>query len=406
MIALKTELARRLIDRDAATAQVRAEISDAEQITRRALEEVRQAVSGYRAQSVTEELAASAGCAAGRRASRRRLSVGASRLPSDLEQLFAWVVREAATNIVRHSGAASRRVRTERRATMLSVLRFVTMALGWQTEHCLEAGDRGAASRACASVSLAAGGSLAAETRPEGGCRVLAVVPLRFGVSQPLASARGPEEAVQAVIRILLAEDQDMVRGALAALSAWRTTWRSWRRSTAGMRSLKAARRQCQPDVALLDIEMPGIDGLEAAAALHVAVPACTILILTTFGRPGYLARALQAGASGFLVKDAPADELAWPIRRALAGARVVDPGLAASALAARDRTRSPSASAMCCEQRPRVRRSPRSPPLCFFPRARFATISPLRSPRRELVTAWRPRSWRPREGGSSRLLK
>jgi two-component system response regulator DesR len=89
-----------------------------------------------------------------------------------------------------------------------------------------------------------------------------------------------------------------------------------------------------RPDVALLDIEMPGEDGLTAAAALRKALPTCRTLILTTFGRPGYLRRAMDEGASGFLVKDAPASQLAAAIRRAAAGQRMVDPGLAAAALA------------------------------------------------------------------------
>ncbi len=88
-----------------------------------------------------------------------------------------------------------------------------------------------------------------------------------------------------------------------------------------------------RPDVALLDIEMPGRSGLEAAVELQRALPDCRILILTTFGRPGYLRRAMEAGASGFLLKDAPANELAAAIRRAVLGERVVDPGLAAAAL-------------------------------------------------------------------------
>ncbi|MCU4186960.1 response regulator transcription factor [Acidiferrimicrobium sp. IK] len=88
------------------------------------------------------------------------------------------------------------------------------------------------------------------------------------------------------------------------------------------------------PDVALLDIEMPGGDGLQAAAALHDAHPEVKILILTTFGRPGFLRRAMESGASGFLLKDAPAADLAAAIRKVLAGQRVVDPALAAAALA------------------------------------------------------------------------
>ena len=96
-----------------------------------------------------------------------------------------------------------------------------------------------------------------------------------------------------------------------------------------------ALAHRCDPDVALLDIEMPGMDGLDAAAALHAAVPSCVILILTTFGRPGYLRRAMEAGASGFLVKDGPVEELAAAIRRAVQGERVIDPSLAAAALSA-----------------------------------------------------------------------
>ena len=95
-----------------------------------------------------------------------------------------------------------------------------------------------------------------------------------------------------------------------------------------------AAARAARPDVALLDIEMPGATGLEAAGALRAELPAMRVLILTTFGRPGYLRRAMEGGAAGFLLKDAPAAELARAIRRVVAGERIVDPGLAAAALA------------------------------------------------------------------------
>jgi two-component system response regulator DesR len=90
-----------------------------------------------------------------------------------------------------------------------------------------------------------------------------------------------------------------------------------------------------QPDIALLDIEMPGASGLDAAAKLRAALPECKVLILTTFGRPGYLRRAMEAGASGFLVKDGPVEDLAVAIRDVLAGKSVIDPTLAAAALAA-----------------------------------------------------------------------
>jgi two-component system response regulator DesR len=88
------------------------------------------------------------------------------------------------------------------------------------------------------------------------------------------------------------------------------------------------------PDVALLDIEMPGADGLTAAAALRRACPSIKVIMLTTFGRPGYLRRAMESGASGFIVKDSPAEKLARTIRDVLAGQRVIDPDLAAAALA------------------------------------------------------------------------
>ena len=123
-----------------------------------------------------------------------------------------------------------------------------------------------------------------------------------------------------------------MVRGAIAALLALEDDLEVVAEIGSGDAVVPTA-RETRPDVALLDIEMPGMDGLEAAQALHDAMPECTTLILTTFGRPGFLRRALQAGAAGFLVKDGPASELAAAIRRALAGERVIDTGLAAAAL-------------------------------------------------------------------------
>ncbi len=123
-----------------------------------------------------------------------------------------------------------------------------------------------------------------------------------------------------------------MVRGALAALLALEPDIEVVAQVPRGDEVVAAALAS-SPDVALLDIEMPGIDGLQAAAQLRDADPACRVLILTTFGRPGYLRRAMEGGASGFLLKDAPATELALAIRRAHRGGRVVDPGLAAEAL-------------------------------------------------------------------------
>lgn len=136
------------------------------------------------------------------------------------------------------------------------------------------------------------------------------------------------------MIRAMLAEDQAMVRGALAALLALEPDIEIVGEVSRGDEVLDRA-LTTQPDVALLDIEMPGLDGLSAAAQLHARLPVCKIIILTTFGRPGYLRRAMESGVSGFLVKDAPAAQLASAIRRVIAGERVVDPSLAMSALSA-----------------------------------------------------------------------
>jgi two-component system response regulator DesR len=134
------------------------------------------------------------------------------------------------------------------------------------------------------------------------------------------------------MIRALIAEDQAMVRGALATLLELETDIEVVAQAARGDEVLAAA-LEARPDVALLDIEMPGQSGLEAALELRHALPSCRVLMLTTFGRPGYLRRAMEDGAAGFLLKDAPASELATAIRRAVAGERVVDPGLAAAAL-------------------------------------------------------------------------
>lgn len=135
-------------------------------------------------------------------------------------------------------------------------------------------------------------------------------------------------------MRVLLAEDQALVRGALAALLSLQDDFEIVAEVGRGDEVLAAA-LDAKPDVALLDIEMPGCDGITAAAELHAKLPTCRILILTTFGRPGYLRRALESGASGYLLKDTPAAQLASAIRRVMAGEHVVDPSLATEALTA-----------------------------------------------------------------------
>jgi two-component system response regulator DesR len=138
------------------------------------------------------------------------------------------------------------------------------------------------------------------------------------------------------VIRLLIADDQALVRGALVALLGLESDIEVVAEVGRGDEVVDAA-TSALPDVALLDVDMPGIDGIAAAALLKRALPSCQILMVTTFGRPGYLRRAMQAGASGFVVKDTPARQLADAVRRVAAGLRVVDPTLAAESLASGD---------------------------------------------------------------------
>lgn len=134
-------------------------------------------------------------------------------------------------------------------------------------------------------------------------------------------------------IRLLLADDQALIRGALAALLDLEPDLEVVAHVGSGSDVVDTARDN-DVDVCLLDIEMPGLDGIEAAQALTRELPDCRCLIVTTFGRPGYLRRALEAGATGFVVKDTPSAELAEAVRRVHRGLRVVDPTLAAESLA------------------------------------------------------------------------
>ncbi|TAM80750.1 MAG: response regulator transcription factor [Jatrophihabitans sp.] len=135
------------------------------------------------------------------------------------------------------------------------------------------------------------------------------------------------------MIRLLLADDQRLIRTALATLLDLEDDFEVVAQAGRGDEVVAAA-LAARPDVALLDIEMPGVDGLAAAAALAHEVPTCRVIMLTAFGRTGYLRRAMESGALGFVVKDAPAEQLADAVRRVARGERVVDPALAAETLA------------------------------------------------------------------------
>lgn len=130
-------------------------------------------------------------------------------------------------------------------------------------------------------------------------------------------------------IRLVLADDQALVRGALAALLGTESDLTVVGEAGRGDEVLAVVERT-GPDVVLLDIDMPGLDGIAVAAELHRTRPDVRILMVTTFGRPGYLRRAMDAGAAGFIVKDTPARKLADAVRRVHLGLRLIDPALAA----------------------------------------------------------------------------
>jgi two-component system response regulator DesR len=134
------------------------------------------------------------------------------------------------------------------------------------------------------------------------------------------------------VIRVLIAEDMHLIRGALVALLSFEPDLEVVAELERGDLIVPTA-LALRPDVAVLDIDLPGMDGLTAADQLHDALPQCRILVLTGLSQPGHLLRALKAHVRGFIVKDAPAESLAEGIRRVAAGLRVIDPDLVAAAL-------------------------------------------------------------------------
>ncbi len=138
------------------------------------------------------------------------------------------------------------------------------------------------------------------------------------------------------MIRILIAEDQSLLRGALASLLDLESDISVVAQASDGVEALAAVER-LKPDVLVTDIEMPGLTGIELAEQVQHKVPATRVMIVTTFDRPGYLKRAMNAGVVGYVLKDAPSDELANAIRTVASGKRAVAPELATAAWAAND---------------------------------------------------------------------
>ncbi len=175
------------------------------------------------------------------------------------------------------------------------------------------------------------GGTEAGGSVDGGGARGVGDGAGRAGGSS--SNAGGGTGNTSSAIRVLVADDQELVRAGLAALLNLEDDIDVVAQMASGTGCAEAVREHAV-DVAMLDIEMPGMDGIAATEAI-MRLGACKVLIVTTFGRTGYLQRALAAGASGFMVKDAPAEQLAAAIRTVHAGGRVVDPALATEALVA-----------------------------------------------------------------------
>ncbi len=353
VITVKSNLARRMAATDPARSLE--EITEVESLSRQALADVRAAVSGYRNVTLAGELA------------RGR-------------ELFGWIVREGLTNVVRHArhplhGHADGDTGGDPRRRLRWAVRPPALLARARADG---------PARTRRGCGRHAGG----RARPRRGQPGRRARPAAARYARPGARGRPGGRGRGMTIRLLLADDQELIRTALAALLGLEDDFEVVASVGWGDEVADAVRAH-RPDVALLDIEMPGLDGLAAAAVLAARAPRVRVVILTTFGRAGYLRRAMEAGAVGFVVKDAPAEALADAIRRVAAGERVADPALAAATLAVGE-------SPLTGRERDVLnvarggRPSPRSRPGCTCRRARSATTCRPRSPRPRPATAWR----------------
>ena len=314
LIVLKSELAGRLLASQPARAAL--EIAEIETAARQALAEVRKTITGYRSEGFASELTRAAQVleTAGVRLNK---PAKAPYLTPRHEATLSLVLREAVTNIVRHAGASecSIEVSTEQDRTQLVIADDGRGDIRQEGN-----GLRGMRERV-----QELGGSLSLESSR--GTRLHIELPqFRESLSFPQRSG-----AVSKQIRVVLAEDQAMVLGALAALLEIEKDIAVVARARNGREAMTLVAEH-KPDVLITDIEMPEMSGLTLAAEVHSRYPRVHIVILTTFARAGYLRRAMDAGAQGYMLKDRPAAELADCVRRVCRGLRVVDPELAAEA--------------------------------------------------------------------------
>ena len=335
LIAVQSELAAELArrgDQDAA-----GQMLQVRQVAHESLREMRAVVSGYRTADLGTELAGAQEVLRSAGVSCRVIGDAAG-LPPDVQAALGWVVREGTTNIIRHSDATACTIE-------LHILdspgapRAVTLSMDNDRVHTLDAGSGGSGLAGLGERLAGLGGSITTGHPPNGRFRLEASLPAcgRSGAARPgPARHRCHRRDARAVIRVLLADDENLIRTALASLLAIQEDLEVVAQAASGDEALAMARRH-RPDVAVLDLQMPGLDGIAVAEKLVTELPACGSLILTSYGRPGHLKRALAAGVRGFLPKTVSAQVLADVVRTVHRGGRYVDPELAADAISAGD---------------------------------------------------------------------
>ncbi len=336
LIAVQSELAAELArrgDQDAA-----GQMLQVRQVAHESLREMRAVVSGYRTADLGTELAGaqevlrSAGMSC-------RVTGDAAGLPADVQAALGWVVREGTTNIIRHSDATACTIE-------LGILdspgapRAVTLRMDNDRVHTPDTGSGGSGLAGLGERLAGLGGSITTGHPRNGHFRLEASLPACGAAPAPPGPAQAgtgvTRRDARAVIRVLLADDENLIRTALASLLAIQDDLEVVAQAASGEEALAMARRH-RPDVAVLDLQMPGLDGIAVAETLVTELPACGSLILTSYGRPGHLKRALAAGVRGFLPKTVSAQVLADVVRTVHRGGRYVDPELAADAISAGD---------------------------------------------------------------------
>ena len=335
LIAVQSELAAELArrgDQDAA-----GQMLEVRQVAHESLREMRAVVSGYRTADLGTELAGAQDVLRSAGMSCRVIGDAAG-LPADVQAALGWVIREGTTNIIRHSDATACTIELH---TLDSpgAPRAVTLRMDNDRVHTPAAGSGGSGLAGLGERLAGLGGSITTGHPRNGHFRLEASLPVRrrSGAARPgPARHRCHTRDARAVIRVLLADDENLIRTALASLLAIQEDLQVVAQAASGDEALAMARRH-RPDVAVLDLQMPGLDGIAVAEQLVTELPACGSLILTSYGRPGHLKRALAAGVRGFLPKTVSAQVLADVVRTVHRGGRYVDPELAADAISAGD---------------------------------------------------------------------